>query len=131
LEVEVSVPPSTTIFADPKLLERAIGNLIRNASTHAGSGAKVTIRAVETADAVSITIADNGPGVPIAELPRIFEPFYRLDRSRSRDTGGSGLGLAIVRTAVETCGGDVSASLPESGGFAVTLRFPIQVSKNP
>ena len=126
LDVEVSVPPSITVFADPKLLERALANLIRNASIHAGPGAKVAIRAVETADAVSITVADNGPGVPFAELPRIFEPFYRLDRSRSRDTGGSGLGLAIVRTSVETCGGEVSASLPESGGFAVILRFPLQ-----
>jgi two-component system sensor histidine kinase CpxA len=130
LDVDVSVPSSITVFADSKLLERALGNLIRNAATHAGPGAKVTIRAVETAEAVSITVADNGPGVPVAELPRIFEPFYRLDRSRSRDTGGSGLGLAIVRTSVETCGGEVSASLPESGGFAVTLRFPVLVPEN-
>lgn len=126
LDVEVAVPPSIMVLADPKLLERALGNLIRNAFTHAGPGAKVTIRAVEAADAVSITVADNGPGVPVSEISRIFEPFYRLDRSRSRDTGGSGLGLAIVRTAIETCGGEVSASLPENGGFAVTLRFPIQ-----
>ncbi len=127
LDAEVSVPLSIIVLADPKLLDRALGNLIRNAFTHAGPGAKVTIRAVEAADAVSITVTDNGPGVPVSELPRIFEPFYRLDRSRSRDTGGSGLGLAIVRTAIETCGGEVSASLPESGGFAVTLRFPKQV----
>ena len=129
LDVDVSVSSSISVMADLKLLERALGNLIRNASIHAGSGAKVTIRAVETADAVTLTVADNGPGVPVAELPRIFEPFYRLDRSRSRDTGGSGLGLAIVRTAIETCGGEVSASLPETGGFAVTLRFPKQVLK--
>jgi len=131
LDVDVSVPPSLTVLADQKLLERALGNLIRNASTHAGPDAKLSIRAAETADAVSITVADNGPGVPVAELPRIFEPFYRLDRSRSRDTGGSGLGLAIVRTAIETCGGEVSASLPDSGGFAVTLRFPVQDSQKP
>jgi signal transduction histidine kinase len=73
---------------------------------------------------VSISIADDGPGVPADELPRIFEPFYRVDRSRSRDTGGSGLGLAIVRSAVETCGGEAIASLAETGGLCVTLRLP-------
>jgi two-component system sensor histidine kinase CpxA len=61
--------------------------------------------------------------VAAEELPRLFEPFYRPDRSRSRDTGGSGLGLAIVRTATEACGGEAIASLPASGGFTVTLRF--------
>jgi two-component system sensor histidine kinase CpxA len=124
VSAEVSVPQGLTALADPVLLGRAIGNLIRNADAHAGPGARVRIEAAETADAVSISVTDNGPGVPVAELARIFEPFYRLDRSRSRDTGGSGLGLAIVRTAIETCGGEAFASLPDGGGFTVTLRLP-------
>jgi two-component system sensor histidine kinase CpxA len=124
IDVDLTIQPGLSTIADPVLLGRAIGNLIRNAAVHAGPRAKVTIGAVETSDSVSITVSDDGPGVPAAELSRIFEPFYRVDRSRSRDTGGSGLGLAIVRTATETCGGETTACLPETGGLAVTLRFP-------
>lgn len=121
---EIDIPHGLTVFTDPTLLGRSIGNLIRNAAVHAGPRANVSIRAAETADAISITVTDNGPGVPATELAHIFEPFYRLDRSRSRDTGGSGLGLAIVRTSIESCGGEAIASLPEAGGFSVTLRLP-------
>lgn len=73
---------------------------------------------------LSSSVTDNGPGVPADELPRIFEPFHRLDLARSRETGGSGLGLAIVRSAMEACGGEVQASLPAVGGLRITLRLP-------
>jgi len=124
VEVELYVSLDLELSTDPILLGRAIGNLIRNAAVHAGPQAKVSIYAAETADAVSIMVTDNGPGVPAVELSRIFEPFYRLDRSRSRNTGGSGLGLAIVRTAIETCGGETIASLPENRGLSITIRLP-------
>lgn len=126
LETRIIIPEGLSISTDPTLLGRAIGNLIRNASIHAGHQAKVSIVATEAQDSVSITVSDNGPGVPKDELARIFEPFYRIDRSRSRDSGGSGLGLAIVRSAIQSCGGEAIASLPEAGGFAVTLRLPKQ-----
>lgn len=122
--VEVAIPPDLGLVTDPSLLGRALGNLIRNARVHAGPQAKITIRAAATAAHISITVADNGPGVPAAELPRLFEPFYRLDRSRCRETGGNGLGLAIVRTAIHACGGETTASLPAGGGFAVTIQLP-------
>ena len=122
--VEMDIPPGLSAWTDPSLLGRALGNLVRNALIHAGPRPKITIQAVATADAIALTVADNGPGVPADELPRLFEPFYRVDRSRSRDTGGSGLGLAIVRTAIHACGGETTASLPEGGGFAVTIRLP-------
>ncbi len=130
IESRIEIPQGLTFITDPALLGRAVGNLIRNAAVHAGPEAKVSIRATEAPDSVSITVADNGPGIPPAELARIFEPFYRLDRSRSRDSGGSGLGLAIVRTAIETCGGEAVATLPENGGFAVTLRLSKQVTQS-
>jgi len=124
MSVVLAIPPGLTVTADPMLLDRALRNLVRNARLHAGPHAKVTIHAVEEAGAAAITVTDDGPGVPPGELPRLFEPFYRLDRSRSRDTGGNGLGLAIVRTAIESCGGTTVASLPANGGFAVTIRLP-------
>lgn len=120
---EITIPRGLTVTADPILLSRALGNLIRNARVHAGPEANIKIHASESTDFVEIQVSDDGPGVAPEELPHLFEPFYRPDRSRSRDTGGSGLGLAIVRTAMEACGGEASASLPASGGFAVTLRF--------
>ncbi len=120
---EINIPPGLTVIADPTLLGRAIGNLIRNSRVHGGPDAKVVIAAFEDTDFVTITVTDDGPGVPPDELPRLFEPFYRPDRSRSRDTGGSGLGLAIVRAAIEACGGETSASIPSTGGFAVSIRL--------
>jgi two-component system sensor histidine kinase CpxA len=121
---EIRVPPGLAVVADPALLGRAVGNLVRNARIHAGPEARITIDAVDASDRIEIQVTDDGPGVPLEELARLFEPFYRPDRSRSRDTGGSGLGLAIVRTAMEACGGEAIASLPPAGGFMVALRLP-------
>jgi two-component system, OmpR family, sensor histidine kinase CpxA len=121
--LEMNLPPGLAAVVDPTLLSRALGNLMRNARIHAGPEAQIRIDAVDHVDFVEITVMDDGPGVSPDELARLFEPFYRPDRSRSRDTGGSGLGLAIVRTAIEACGGETTASLPLGGGFAVTVRL--------
>jgi two-component system sensor histidine kinase CpxA len=124
LETEVRVPEGLAVTTDPTLLGRALGNLVRNAAIHAGPHAHVEFEAIESPEAISISVTDNGPGVPADELPRIFEPFHRLDRARSRETGGCGLGLAIVRSAIEACGGEVQASLHAAGGLRITLRLP-------
>lgn len=121
--VELQISPGLLALADPFLLTRAIGNLVRNARIHAGEQARITIEAGERGEFVEISVSDDGPGVAAEELSRLFEPFYRPDVSRSRDTGGSGLGLAIVRTAIQACGGECGASLPPAGGFCVTLRL--------
>ena len=125
-DILIDVPPNLVITTDPALLGRAVGNLIRNAAIHAGPEALVSISAVEAGDAVVLTVEDDGPGVPPSEISRVFEPFHRLDSARSRESGGSGLGLAIVRSAIETCGGQVQAAIPGTGGFAVTVRVPKQ-----
>jgi two-component system sensor histidine kinase CpxA len=124
LQTEIAIPQGLEVVTDPRLLGRAVGNLVRNAAIHAGGGAKVRVDAEKTANMVVIRVADNGPGVPADEVSRIFEPFHRLDPARGRETGGSGLGLAIVRTAIEACGGEVSATLPAAGGLCITIALP-------
>ncbi|MCF7674715.1 MAG: HAMP domain-containing histidine kinase [Akkermansiaceae bacterium] len=129
--VRLDIPPDLEVVADPGLLGRALGNILRNAAIHAGPEAKVVITTTTTPAAVVITVTDDGPGVAPDELPRLFEPFYRPDLSRTRDTGGSGLGLAIVRTAIESCGGTVSAFIPSSGGFGIRIHLPHDTSLSP
>jgi two-component system sensor histidine kinase CpxA len=71
-----------------------------------------------------LLMADHGPGVPEDSLPRLFEPFYRVDTSRDRQTGGSGLGLAIVKTCIETCAGQISVRANEPKGLIFEMQLP-------
>jgi two-component system sensor histidine kinase CpxA len=107
--VQFEIPDSLSVLAQPGLLSRALANLVRNAVRYAGQAGPVTIAAIRQEGKVIVTVADQGPGVPDASLEQIFDPFFRAEPSRSRDTGGVGLGLAIVKTCVEACQGTVSA----------------------
>jgi two-component system sensor histidine kinase CpxA len=122
--VEIRIPDGLLVKADRNLLSRAIANVLRNARRHGGEGCTVRIAADSTGDAVELRIADDGPGVEPADLPRLFEPFYRPDAARTREAGGSGLGLAIVRSAVESCGGTVGAEGVSPRGLALVFRLP-------
>ena len=110
------------VVADPDALKRAIDNLIGNALRYAGSARVAT--AVEDGAAV-ICVHDDGPGLPLEDLERVFEPFFRGERSRNRDTGGVGLGLAVARQAARAGGGDVILTLPEGGGVVARLTLPL------
>jgi signal transduction histidine kinase len=108
---------------DPQRTEQVIGNLVSNALHYVPSGGRVWIEVRRINEVVTISVNDNGPGVPEAELARIFNRFWREDRSRSRASGGAGLGLAIARQLVEAQGGKITAgNLPE-GGLQVTCEF--------
>jgi two-component system sensor histidine kinase BaeS len=85
----------------------------------------VTITGSAEATAAVIEVADTGPGIPAADLPRVFERFWRGDKSRNRHTGGSGLGLAIVRKLAEAHGGTASAGGTEGHGATFSLRIPL------
>jgi signal transduction histidine kinase len=78
----------------------------------------------DAADRLIIRIRDRGPGIPEAQLERVFEPFYRLDASRSRDTGGTGLGLSIARQIAQLHGGTLKLRNPGQGGLEAELAFP-------
>jgi signal transduction histidine kinase len=111
------------VVVDRALVVRLLGNLFENAVRHGGEG-PVTLTAERQDDRVRLCVSDRGPGVPSEALPRLFEPLYRVDRSRSRKTGGTGLGLMIVKRAVEAHGGQVAASLPSAGGLAISFDLP-------
>ena len=109
------------MIADSEILIRSLANLIRNALRH---GAKpIQISARHQNDRIEIRISDSGHGVPENNLARIFDAFYRVDSSRTRETGGTGLGLALVKTGIESCGGSVSAKNLEPNGFEVLIQF--------
>ncbi|MCU0750394.1 MAG: HAMP domain-containing histidine kinase [Akkermansiaceae bacterium] len=124
-DLRLDGPDGASVLADRDLLRRAFANLFRNALRHAGPGPiHVVIESEEPMDkGWRITVRDEGPGVPEAELPHLFEPFYRPDASRSRETGGTGLGLAIVRSCIQGCGGSVSLRNAPEGGLEVMLRL--------
>lgn len=112
------------MVVDPTRLERALANLLINAVQYTGPGGTVTVRARETTPGqVEICVEDTGCGIPASDLPRIFERFYRADKSRERGHGHSGLGLAIVREIVEAHGGAVQVQSEEGRGS--TFRFTV------
>ena len=102
-------------------LRRALRNLLENAAAYGG---RSTVR-IEGGDGdIRIVVEDEGPGIPQADLERVFEPFVRLEASRSRDTGGSGLGLAIARSIVRGHGGDIRLENRAEGGLRATVALP-------
>jgi signal transduction histidine kinase len=105
----------------PTALKRALTNLIDNAVKY-GKAAHAGINATSTA--IEITIDDEGPGMPESELKRVLEPFYRVEESRSRETGGVGLGLAIALSAVQAHGGQLTLSNRPDGGLRAVIRLP-------
>jgi signal transduction histidine kinase len=105
----------------PQALRRAIINLIDNAIKYGGS-ARAALAA--TSETVEIRIDDTGPGIPEDELTRVVQPFYRLEGSRSRDTGGMGLGLAIAASIVEAHGGELRLANREAGGLRASVVLP-------
>ena len=117
-------PEAQTAFGDPAKLHDVLRNLLENAINYSPEDGEITISATRGADGVEISVGDRGPGIPEAELSRIFERFYRVDRSRTRDPGGTGLGLSIVKHLVELHDGHVSARNRDGGGAVVTVRLP-------
>lgn len=121
-EIKIEIDENISVMAQPELLSRAVGNVVRNAVSYAEKAGEILISAENVENnLVEITIADEGTGVPEDALTKIFDPLFRVDKDRSRASGGSGLGLAIVKTCVEACGGRVYAKNLSPKGFAVKI----------
>lgn len=110
------------IKAEPLLFGRAVSNLVENALRFAPDGGQIVIRLQAGADSSTVSVDDNGSGIPPEHLPRVFDRFYRVDSSRA--SAGSGLGLALVKSICELHGGSASAASAQERGTTVTLIFP-------
>jgi signal transduction histidine kinase len=117
---------SAVIRGDPDRLRQVLINLLDNAVRYSPPGGRVTLRVTPGSPRAAVAVSDDGPGIPPAELPHVFERFYRADRSRQRvDTaGGAGLGLAIARTLVEAHGGAITLDSCIGAGTTVTFTLP-------
>lgn len=113
-----------SVIGDSHQLVSAVGNLVDNAVKYSDGRGNVVVSVNPQQDSVEISVSDRGIGIPASSLDRIFERFYRVDRSRGRSTGGTGLGLSIVRHIVHNHGGEVNVSSREGEGSVFVLRLP-------
>lgn len=127
LTVSVEADPSLTLTGSRILLYRALCNLVENAAKYNRPGGTITLTAAAQEGMLTVRVADTGVGIPEDELSHIFEPFYRVDRSRSRAVGGSGLGLALVQDIVARHSGDIQVESRPGEGTVFLLRLPFQL----
>jgi len=125
IRIEQECPEDRSFPAQSLLLSQAVVNLIDNAVTYSEPGSRVLVRGTVSAEVLSIQVADQGIGIPREHLPRLFERFYRVDKSRSRRLGGTGLGLAIVKHVAQVHGGTVSVESEPGKGSTFTITIPL------
>ena len=122
--VEASLRSGCTLRCTEDDLYQICFNLMENAIKYNLPGGKVFVSVCRDGDQVLLEVADTGIGIPAADLPHIFDRFYRTDASRSRGTGGTGLGLAIVKSVVESHDGTVEAINLPDGGACFIIALP-------
>jgi len=124
IALDVEVPVGVGVAGSRSQLLSLVRNLVENAVKYSDGGTTVAVRVSRDADDAVVEVVDRGIGIPAADLDRVFERFYRVDRARTRETGGSGLGLSIVRHVVQAHGGTVRLASTEGEGTTVTVRLP-------
>jgi two-component system osmolarity sensor histidine kinase EnvZ len=120
-ELRISFSGEPVVKVRPQAFKRCLVNLVKNACRH---GATVTVEGVHEGGQLTITVDDDGPGVPVEEREAIFRPFYRLDAARNLDESGTGLGLSIARDVARSHGGDITLDTSPLGGLRVTVTIP-------
>jgi signal transduction histidine kinase len=120
-DVAIEGRATAPVQGKPLALKRCLGNLVDNALQY---GERATVAVSDTADELTIRVLDDGPGIPEAEIERVFEPFYRLESSRNRATGGTGLGLSIARDVAQAHGGSLTLANRSGGGLEAKLVLP-------
>jgi two-component system, OmpR family, phosphate regulon sensor histidine kinase PhoR len=123
-KVDVAVAPGAEhLRADPAKLHDIVRNLLENSSHYAPEGSTIRVEAACDGEHTLVSVSDEGPGIPEEDSSRVFERFYRVDKSRARDPGGTGLGLAIVKHLVELHGGTIRTENNPSGGATFTIEM--------
>jgi signal transduction histidine kinase len=124
VELRTEVASSLVVVADPDRIQQAVGALIDNALTFTPTGGAITVSSERHGDRARVAVRDTGPGVAPADLPHVFERFYRADRARDRKSGSSGLGLSIVSAIAAAHGGGVGVTNDASGGAVFWIELP-------
>ena len=121
------------VRVDPRRMAQVMGNLLSNAIKFSPDGGDVSVRLQVDADACTVFVVDQGPGIPVEFRPRVFERFAQADATNTRARGGSGLGLSITRALVERMDGRIDFECPDAGGsvFRVTLPIAQVPSRSP
>ena len=122
--MEVHLPENLWVKGDEEKLRRAFSNLLNNAIKYNEDGGQIVIRAERYVAEAAVIIENTGPGVPEEDLPKVFDQFYRVEKSRSLDYGGSGLGLPIVKRIVELHKGRVDIESKQGERTRVIVRLP-------
>ena len=122
LTVEQSISPEIYILGDMQLLQKALDNLLGNAAAYSGAGNQVLIKLWKETETTTLTIENTGAHIPDEAIPKLFEPFYRVDQSRNRQTGGTGLGLYIVKTILDLHGAKIEIANTIQG-VIVSVQF--------
>ena len=117
--------PKRQVNIDRTRIEQVMSNLLQNAITHTSAAGRIDVAIEESEEAVSITVADTGEGIPSEDLPHVFDRLYRVDPSRTRSTGGAGLGLTIAKQLVEAHGGTIRAESTLGKGSIFTFTLPL------
>jgi two-component system, OmpR family, sensor kinase len=123
--IAVDAQSSLVVLGAAGRLRQVVDNLLTNARVHTPAGTPIDVRLTAEDEMLVLEVADAGPGVPAEDTERIFERFYRTDRSRTRSLGGVGLGLSIVRSVVEAHGGSISYRARPGGGSVFRVVLPL------
>ncbi|PQZ55167.1 two-component sensor histidine kinase [Bacillus sp. MYb209] len=124
IKVSFTCPPSLLVNLDEQRFEQVVVNILNNAYRHSKEHSHINISVTEEHKRISIKVEDEGEGIPLEDLPHIFDRFYRIDKARSRATGGTGLGLSIVKEIVELHGGNITVTSEIDHGSCFTISLP-------
>ncbi len=124
--VDINLEDHLQVDGNPALYRQLVLNLLQNAAKYGGD--RIRVHLAQQENQVTLRVEDNGPGIPDTAKEHIFEPFYRVDRSRSRRIGGNGLGLSIVRRIARQYGGDATVEDSPLGGACLVIHLPLSKS---
>jgi two-component system, OmpR family, sensor histidine kinase CiaH len=125
VSMQICANESLIVAADPQRLARVMNNLLDNALRHTCPGTAIDISVERAGSEARVVVRDHGEGVSATDMPRVFDRFYRGEKSRSRTYGGAGLGLAIARGIVDGHGGRISVANAAGGGAEFTVALPL------